>query len=81
MNIINYSNGQAILDISSDLVRVTVKSDEISPNVKNALIATEDDSFKTNKGVVPKAVVRGILGSVGGGTSSGGSTLTQQLIK
>ncbi len=38
-------------------------------------------AFKTNKGVVPKAVVRGILGSVGGGTSSGGSTLTQQLIK
>lgn len=81
VSVINYSNGQAILDISSDLVRVTVKSDEISPNVKNALIATEDDSFKTNKGVVPKAVVRGILGSVGGGTSSGGSTLTQQLIK
>ncbi|MCT0080305.1 penicillin-binding protein [Lactococcus lactis] len=81
VSVINYSNGQAISDISSDLVRVTVISDEISPNVKNALIATEDDSFKTNKGVVPKAVVRGILGSVGGGTSSGGSTLTQQLIK
>lgn len=81
VSVINYSNDQPISDISSDLVRVTVKSDEISPNVKNALIATEDDSFKTNKGVVPKAVVRGILGSVGGGTSSGGSTLTQQLIK
>lgn len=81
VSVINYSNGQPISDISSDLVRVTVKSDEISPNVKNALIATEDDSFKTNNGVVPKAVVRGILGSVGGGTSSGGSTLTQQLIK
>lgn len=81
VSVINYSNGQPISDISSDLVRVTVKSDEISPNVKNALIATEDDSFKTNKGVVPKAVVRGILGSIGGGTSSGGSTLTQQLIK
>ena len=81
VSVINYSNGQPISDISSDLVRVTVKSDEISPNVKNALIATEDDSFKPNKGVGPKAVVRGILGSVGGGTSSGGSTLTQQLIK
>ncbi|MGF1981591.1 transglycosylase domain-containing protein [Lactococcus taiwanensis] len=81
VSVINYSNGQSISDISSDLVRVTVSSDQISENVKNALIATEDDSFRTNKGVVPKAVVRGILGSVGGGTSSGGSTLTQQLIK
>ncbi len=76
-----YSNGQPISDISSDLVRVNVASSAISQNVKNALIATEDDTFETNGGVVPKAVVRGILGSVGGGTSSGGSTLTQQLIK
>ncbi|MGO2989034.1 transglycosylase domain-containing protein [Lactococcus cremoris] len=81
VSVINYSNGQPISDISSDLIRVTVKSDDISANVKNALIATEDDSFKTNKGVVPKAVIRGIVGSIGGGTSSGGSTLTQQLIK
>lgn len=50
VSVINYSNGQAISDISSDLVRVTVKSDEISPNVKNALIATEDDSFKRIRG-------------------------------
>lgn len=81
VSVINYSNGQPISDISSDLVRVTVAGDAISNNVKNALISTEDDTFKTNDGVVPKAVVRGILGSVGGGTSSGGSTLTQQLIK
>ena len=78
---IKYSNGQSISDISSDLVRVNVPSQAISQNVKNALIATEDDSFKTNGGVVPKAVVRGIIGSIGGGSSSGGSTLTQQLIK
>lgn len=81
VSVINYSNGQSISDISSDLVRVTVKSDAISQNVKNALIATEDNSFLTNKGVVPKAIIRGIIGSVGGGLTSGGSTLTQQLIK
>ncbi|PCR99762.1 transglycosylase domain-containing protein [Lactococcus fujiensis] len=78
---LKYSNGQTISDISSDLVRVSVDSNSISQNVKNALIATEDDTFETNAGVVPKAVVRGIIGSVGGGTTSGGSTLTQQLIK
>ena len=81
VSVINYSNGQPISDISSDLVRVTVPSDAISQNVKNALISTEDNSFLTNKGVVPKAVLRGVIGSVGGGASSGGSTLTQQLIK
>ncbi|MFC4651376.1 transglycosylase domain-containing protein [Lactococcus nasutitermitis] len=81
VSMMKYSNGQSISDISSDLIRVNVSSAAISQNVKNALIATEDDTFKTNDGVVPKAVFRGILGSVGGGMSSGGSTLTQQLIK
>ena len=78
---LKYSNGENISDISSDLIRVNVPSNAISENVKNALIATEDDTFKTNDGVVPKAVIRGIIGSIGGGSSSGGSTLTQQLIK
>ncbi len=39
-------------------------------------------TLKATKGVVPKAVLRATLGSVAGvGSSSGGSTLTQQLIK
>lgn len=76
-----YSNGEKISDISTDLVRINVPSEQISQNVKDALIATEDETFKTNNGVVPKAVIRGILGAAGGGMSSGGSTITQQLIK
>ena len=39
-------------------------------------------TFNSHNGVVPKAVIRATLGSVAGvGSSSGGSTLTQQLIK
>ena len=38
--------------------------------------------LKKHKGVVPKAVFRALVSSVlGVGSSSGGSTLTQQLIK
>ncbi|MCA9747083.1 MAG: penicillin-binding protein, partial [Lactococcus sp.] len=81
VSVMKYSNGENISDISSDLVRINVASNQISENVKKALIATEDETFKTNSGVVPKAVIRGVLGAVGGGTSSGGSTITQQLVK
>lgn len=80
-SVINYSNGQKISDISSDLIRTKVSSENISQNVKNALIATEDENFKSHKGVVPKAFFRAILGESTGGASSGGSTITQQLIK
>jgi Membrane carboxypeptidase (penicillin-binding protein) len=81
VSVMKYSNGENISDVSSDLVRINVASDQISDNVKKALIATEDETFKTNDGVVPKAVIRGVLGAAGGGTSSGGSTITQQLVK
>ena len=79
---ISYSDGSIISDIDSDLIRIPVEADAISNNVKQAVIATEDENFNSHNGVVPKAVIRATLGSVAGvGSSSGGSTLTQQLIK
>lgn len=79
---LTYANGELISEIDNDLLRIPVASDAISDNVKNAVIATEDENFEIHNGVVPKAVLRATLGSVVGvGSSSGGSTLTQQLIK
>lgn len=77
-----YSNQALISDIDSDLLRTPVESSAISDNIKKAIIATEDDNFETHHGVVPKAVFRAAVGSILGlGESSGGSTLTQQLLK
>ncbi|MGT2951469.1 transglycosylase [Streptococcus cuniculi] len=76
-----YSDGSLVSEISSDLLRAPVNGDAISDNVKHAVIATEDATFESHTGVVPKAVLRAALGSAGVGSSSGGSTLTQQLIK
>lgn len=79
---LTYADGELISEIDNDLLRIPVASDAISDNVKNAVIATEDENFEIHNGVVPKAVLRATLGSVVGvGSSSGGSTLTQQLIK
>ncbi|MDO5078743.1 penicillin-binding protein [Streptococcus minor] len=76
-----YSDNSLISEVSSDLLRVPVDGAAISDNVKHAVIATEDETFESHNGVVPKAVIRAALGSVGLGSSSGGSTLTQQLVK
>lgn len=78
-----YANGETIGDIKSDLIRTNVTSDNISPLVKEAIISTEDENFEKHHGVVPKAVLRALLSDVlgVGGGSSGGSTLTQQLVK
>ncbi len=58
--------------------RSEVKYSDISPNIINALIATEDVRFKEHSGIDGEALARAVgkLGSDGGG-----STITQQLAK
>jgi len=58
--------------------RSEIKYQEISANIINALIATEDARFKDHSGIDGKAVARAIIS---GGSQGGGSTITQQLAK
>jgi penicillin-binding protein 1A len=58
--------------------RSEVKYSEISPNVINALIATEDERFYEHSGIDAQALARVAFTA---GTQGGGSTLTQQLAK
>ena len=79
---IRYADGSMISAIENDLLRTSVSSDAISDNLKQAIVATEDEHFEEHNGIVPKAIIRASLGNfIGLGSSSGGSTLTQQLIK
>src|SRR5450631_2617294 len=56
--------------------RTHVEYKDISPNIINALVATEDLRFYEHSGIDGRAVMRAILKF---GTDGGGSTLTQQL--
>lgn len=76
-----YANGNAISNIRSDLRRTNIASNQISPLIKKAVVATEDEYFYQHHGVVPKAVLRALLSEAIGGAGGGGSTLTQQLVK
>lgn len=58
--------------------RSEVKYNEISPNVINALLATEDERFYDHSGIDAQAVGRVVFTL---GTQGGGSTLTQQVAK
>jgi len=61
--------------------RSNVHYQELSPNVINALIATEDARFEEHSGVDIKAVLRVIFGVMTHTSRGGGSTITQQLAK
>jgi penicillin-binding protein 1A len=54
---------------------------DLSPNVINALIATEDARFEDHSGIDAFAMLRVAFGVVTGMSKGGGSTITQQLAK
>jgi len=58
--------------------RSNVKYRDISSNVTNALIATEDERFYTHAGIDFKSTLRALVTL---GQQGGGSTITQQLAK
>jgi len=63
--------------------RVGVRFNEISPNVVNALVATEDVRYYKHSGIDGIALSRAVIltGILHHKSSGGGSTITQQLAK
>ena len=61
--------------------RTFVPFEEISPHLINATVASEDATFWGHEGVEPFAIARGALIMAGGTGSSGGSTISQQLVR
>ena len=76
-----FGSGEKLGTINSELIRKTVSYEELGDNVKNAIIASEDSNFYSNSGVDIFAVLRASLSEVTGAKTTGGSTITQQLVK
>lgn len=76
-----FGSGEKLGTINSELIRKTVSYEELGDNVKNAIIASEDSNFYSNSGVDIFAVIRASLSEVTGAKTTGGSTITQQLVK
>ncbi len=76
-----YSSDQVLLGKFYIENRSNVFYSELSPNLINALIATEDIRFERHSGVDLRAIMRAVKGVVTGNNSGGGSTVTQQLAK
>ena len=63
--------------------RAYVSYEELSPNLVNAAVATEDSRFYRHSGIDFESLARVLVKTLLGGSSSqgGGSTITQQLAK
>ncbi|HEY9825616.1 MAG TPA: PBP1A family penicillin-binding protein, partial [Stenomitos sp.] len=75
-------NGKVLASQHGEENREVVTLDKISPNLKMAVIATEDSNFYQHQGVNPVGILRAtLINFQQGRTVQGASTLTQQLVK
>lgn len=76
------ANGEMMGTLTSDENKILLRSGQISPNMKNAVVAIEDARFYEHDGVdfqgIGRALVKDILSM---SARQGASTITQQFVK
>jgi membrane peptidoglycan carboxypeptidase len=77
-----YDRAGNLIDIFKAENRAPFTLAQVPKDVVDAVLAVEDESFYTHKGVNLKSLVRAMLVNVSAGeVTQGGSTITQQLVK
>jgi penicillin-binding protein 1A len=76
------ASGGPIGTLTSNQNKILLESGQISPNVKNAVVAVEDSRFYEHSGIdyqgIGRALVKDILSQ---SAAQGGSTITEQFVK
>jgi penicillin-binding protein 1A len=74
--------GKLLASLHGEANREVVALDRISPNLKRAVLASEDGHFYYHHGINPSGVGRAVVSNWrSGGVREGGSTITMQLVK
>ena len=81
-SVVTDMSGERIAVLTNNEGRILLGSDEISPSIKDAVVAIEDQRFYEHRGVdfrgIGRAVVQDVLS---GSAQQGASTITQQFVK
>ncbi|MGW7311666.1 transglycosylase domain-containing protein [Streptomyces sp. NPDC054865] len=80
-NVFQWADGTQMVATGGSTNRQIVPIDQIPLSMRNAVIAAENESFETDKGVDPTGIVRAVVNMATGGSTQGGSTITQQYVK
>lgn len=81
-SVLTDSQGLEIGTLSSNENRILLDADQITPNMKNAVVAVEDARFYEHRGLDFRGLARAMFQNVlSGSAKEGASTITQQLVK
>ncbi len=78
---IYYADGKTELGRFATQNRDSVGLDDMSQDVKDAVVAAENKTFWTDKGIDPKGILRAAFSNASGNSTQGASTITQQYVK
>ena len=80
-SIVYYADGKTELGRFAEQNRISVSLSDVPPHVQAAVIAAEDRTFYTNRGIDPKGILRAAFSNAQGNATQGASTITQQYVK
>ncbi len=80
-SIVYWNDGTTEMDRIAAQNRITVDLNQIPQHVRDAVIAAEDRTFYENSGISPTGIARAFWNNMRGGSTQGGSTITQQYVK
>ena len=78
---IYYADGKTQVGQFATQNRESISLKEMPQNIQDAVVAAENRSFWTDKGIDPKGILRAAFSNASGNSSQGGSTITQQYVK
>lgn len=76
-----YADGKSEIGRIGDVRRTSVPLSDVPEDVQYAMLAAEDRTFYDHGGFSPEAIGRAVVNNFTGGTTQGGSTITQQYVK
>src|SRR4051794_2969831 len=76
-----YADGKHEIGHFADQNRTSIPLSDVPQHVQDAVVAAEDRTFYTNKGIDPKGILRAAFSNARGNSTQGASTITQQYVK
>ena len=76
-----YNDGTTVLGAFAEQNRTSIAYSDMPQSIKDAVVAAENRSFWTDKGISPTGIVRSLYEIARGRSLQGASTITQQYIK
>ncbi len=78
--VVSYANGDKLGTFATQN-RDIIRLEEMPETLQNAVVAAENQSFWSDRGIDPKGILRAAFSNASGGSTQGASTITQQYVK